>query len=222
VDYLGSTLNTILGTILGWLLGILSYPIVSQIQKYLKRKDLKKAILSELESLSVRLLLQYIDLQLYFGEIDKKELEWIRNLPEKHRKYIPENLIEAVNKLLNFSEEELKFSSFLYYLLTYNPNKAIRLKTFEMPFIKSVLSNLSVFDIEFQSSIFDIWKEISILNQEIEQAMFYSRLTFDPSCMDANQEIIRYNLKNSYKFIKEKSKTIVDKIEKILEREKSK
>jgi hypothetical protein len=51
VDYLGSTLNTILGTILGWLLGLLSHPVISQIQKYLKRKDLKKAILSELESL---------------------------------------------------------------------------------------------------------------------------------------------------------------------------
>lgn len=95
-------------------------------------------------------------------------------------------------------------------------NIILSLKTYSLPFIESILEHLSVFDSKFQRDILEVRDQISILNEEIENAMSYSRLTFDPSSMDTNKDIISTNINSSYNNIGERCRIIVDKINKIL------
>ena len=86
-----------------------------------------------------------------------------------------------------------------------------------LPYITSILSDLSVFDSLFQNSIVEIYSQINIFNEEIEIARYYYQLTFNPSCMDVNKDIINGNLKDCYNNIQNRVRLIVDKINIILE-----
>ena len=199
--------------LLAWLLGIISQPIVSRINKYYKRNDLKKVIFYDLKNLEYRLAANYHKINIHLGNIDKPKLKWIKTIYEKNIEDCPKMLIEIINKKLQFSESE--FDKFT------NQSKAkeninLDLKKFSLSFTESILERLSIFDAKFQKDILDIRDHNNILNEEIENAKFYFRLTFDPSCMDINNEIIKLNLEKSYNSIQERCRIIIDKIEKIL------
>lgn len=200
--------------ILGWLLGLLGHPIVSRIERYFKRKDLKVAIFSDLENLIVKLAAMYYSIQSILGCTDKATLKWIKSIYEKHRVDCPKSVLEAINRLLLCVPDE-EFNKI--NLLKADSNTSLSLKIYAMPFIEPVLEQLSVFDSKFQADILEIRNQLDILNQEIEDTIFYHRLTFDPSCMDTNANIINNNLTNSYNNIQERCKIVVDKIDKFLE-----
>ena len=199
--------------ILGWLLGLLSPPIVSRIERYFKRKGLKVAIFSDLKNLIVRLSITCYGIQMHLGCEDKSTLQWLKTIYEK---YCPTRAraLEAINELLNVPPEQ--FNEIASFTKS-DANTSLSLKTCSMPFIESVLEQLSVFDSKFQANIFEIRSQLSILNQEIEEAVFYHRLTFDSLCMDTNANVIKNNLKNSYNHIQERCKIVVDKVDKVLE-----
>lgn len=204
----------ILYTFFGWLLGLLSQPIVSRIERHYKCKDIKIAIFSELKNLLVRLAATYSKIQTHLGVQDKESLRWLKTIYLKYRVECPQNVLEAMDKVLQASDENFKTVA---NLLKAKENAALGLKTYLLPFTDSVLDSLSIFDPKFQRDILEIRAQVSILNEEIENAMFYFRLTFDPSALSVNRNTIEVNLNNSYKLIERQSKIVVDKIEKILE-----
>jgi len=202
--------------ILGWLLGLLGVPIVSRIEKYYRRKDIKKAIFSELKNTEIRLAATYYKILMHLGIRDKSSLSWLKNIYEQHRADCPKDILEAMEKILQAPDGQ--FNAVTSFLKAAD-NMSLGLKTFSLPFTESILEHLSVFDTEFQKDIFEVRDKIGLLNEEIENAMFYFRLTFDPTCMNVNKDIIRINLKDDYTNIQKICRGIVDKIEKILKKE---
>jgi len=210
--------ENILLIILGWLFGLLGAPIVSRIERRHKRNDLKAAIFSELKYLAVKLAAACQKIQMHLGVRDKSTLFWVKGIYEKYRTDVPKNVLEAMNKVLQAPDEHFNIAS---SFLKAPDNVDLSLKTFSVPFIESILADLSVFDSEFQSGIFEIRDQISVLNEEIENGTFYFRLSFDPAAMNTNGEAIRKNLNSAYNNIQERCKLIVNKTEKILKNKRN-
>lgn len=87
-------------------------------------------------------------------------------------------------------------------------NIGLSLKTYSLPFIESIVEHLSIFNSKFQRDILEVREQINILNEEVENAMFYFRLTLDTSCMNTNKDIIRSNINNSYSKFKKDVKLL--------------
>lgn len=60
--------------------------------------------------------------------------------------------------------------------------------------------------------IFETRSKIQILNDEIDNAEFYFRKTFDSSMSEKNHKIVRQSLKSCYKNINNQAKLVVEKI----------
>ncbi|MBL7130425.1 MAG: hypothetical protein ISS45_03330 [Candidatus Omnitrophica bacterium] len=182
----------------GWILGLLGQPIVSKIEKYYRRNDLKIAIYSELKNLGVRLAAVCYKIEMHLGIRDKSTLRWVKSIYERYRVDYPKGLSEAIEKLLQSPDEQFNIATNLF---KGDETIGLSLKTYSLPFSESIVEHLSIFNSKFQRDIFEIRAQISILNEEVENAMFYFRLTFDPSCMNTNKDIIRSNINNGYKEI---------------------
>ncbi len=198
---------------LGWLLGLLSNPIANRILRHYNRDDLRIAISSEFKEIIVQLaLLSNIILQ-HLGNATKDDYVWMENILKKY--YQGEDsaqVLSVLKKIIEVPENEL---SPLLQLFKQSGTKHLNLKLYDLPFLNSRMEDISVFDSQFQTKIFDIRSNIHILNQEIENAQYFTKLTFDPSCMNTNKDIIKNNIDNAYKNIYKRCRVIVGKMDNI-------
>lgn len=200
--------------ILGWLFGLLSPPIVLKIEKRYKRKSLKIVVVNELNNLSFRLAGSYYIIQTHLGNKDKASIAWVRGVFEKHKGDCPEALLKLMDTLLELPDGQFEA---LQDEIKEKENVGLGLKTFSLPFTESILENIEIFDSKFQKDILKVRDEIIILNEEIELAMYYFRLTFDTAAMNTNAKIIKINIKRGYEIIQDRCKLIIDKIDRIMD-----
>lgn len=139
--------------ILGWLFGLLSPAVVSEIGKGYKRKSLKIVIKNELNNLSFRLTGSYYLIQTHLGIKDKSSVAWVKRIYEKHKEDCPEDILEGLDKILKFPEEEFKA---LQNVFKATENIGLGLKKFSLPFTESILENIEIFDSKFQKDILNI------------------------------------------------------------------
>jgi len=207
--------NNIIYITIGWLLGVLSQIIVSVNAKYRKRQDVKTLLFSELRDIAFRLSAGCYTIQAHFGIENKETLTWLKS---KHIKYGDESsrkTIEAIERMLKYTDEQIQKGAIL---LKANEGIGLSLKKFAFSSADSIIESLSLFNSEFQRDIIEIKFQINALNQEIENAEYYHRLTFVPSNMETNAEAIKGNIKAIYMRVVDMSKQIVMKIEEVLEK----
>jgi hypothetical protein len=193
----------------GWLLGLLSAPIASILEKYYKRNDLKRAIFSDLKNIAVRLAATCQSIQAHRGTRNKESLAWIKGVYEKYRLDTPQTSIDNINRLLSASDEDFAIVS---SLMKGANNTGLSLKTFSLPYLESVLSELFLFETKFQMQILGIRSQIDILNEDIENVLYYHRLTFDSSAVGKNKDNILDNINGGHAEIERRCRLIVDKI----------
>ena len=204
-------MKEILYIIFGWLLGLLGQPVILRIERHFKRKDVKIAIFSELKNLAVRLAATCYKIQSNLGITDRTKLTWVKNVHEKYR-IDGKDMVESLDKVLEMTDEQINAMA--------SSRKApegicISLKKHSLPFIESISEQISVFEPKFQKEIFEIQAQVNILNEEIENAMYSYRLTFDPSSMKTNKDIINQNITKCYHAIEERCVIVVSEIEKL-------
>lgn len=203
----------ILYIIFGWLLGLLSQPIASRIEKYYRRNDVKTAIFSELKNLLVRLAATCMKIETHLGTKDKESLRWLKAIYEEYRIECPKKILDAMEKILQAPDEQFKIAT---QYLQAGEESGLGLRKFSLPFTDSILENLSVFDPKFQSSILEIRTQVGFLNEQVEEGIFYFRLTFDPDAMKVNSNRIKGNMDTYYRQIGDGCKRLVVKIQNIL------
>ena len=203
----------ILYTIFGWLLGLLSQPIVSRIEKYYKRGDVKTAIFSKLKNLLVRLASTCMKIEAHLGTKDKESLRWLKAIYEEYRIECPQKILDAMEKIIQAPDEQFKVA--VQYLKA-GEDEGIGLRGFSLPFTDSILENLSVFDPKFQSDILEIRTQVGFLNEVVEESVFYFRLTFDPDVIKTNSEPIKNNMNTCYRQVGDGCRRLVEKIQKVL------
>jgi hypothetical protein len=97
-------------------------------------------------------------------------------------------------------------------LLYYDEESGLSLKKFYLPFLESRIDSLPVFSDKFRTLVFEIQSQIQMLNEEIDNAQFYFRRTFDSSMNAGCHKIVRQNLRSCYENIERQVRPIVEKI----------
>lgn len=198
--------------LLGWLLGLLSPILVDKIKEHFNIKKLKTGIYTELKELKYRLAGTVFSMNSKYGTLDKDLLNWLHPIVEESKGMYSKTQLELLEKLLKVNEEEFKSASENYK--RYSPS-ALSLKKCHLPFLDSKISDLSLFNMEFQYKIFEIRAQINFLNENIEQSQFFYEKTFDSTLTDQNHKIINNNLTDSYQNISRNAKVIIDLISKL-------
>jgi len=200
----------ILYLLLGWLLGLLSPQLSERIKRYYQKNDLRIGIISEFKEIKVRLAMSVYLLTKKTGTFDKQLLEWlIKQLEGYEGGESTKNILEGLKKLSGKVDDKQLTA---IQLLGFNEEKSYSLKKFYLPFLESKIDLLPMFGDKFRVLIFEIRSKIQSLNDEIDNAQFYYRKTFDSSMSAENHEIVRNNLESCHKNINTQFKLIVERI----------
>jgi hypothetical protein len=196
----------VISIIIGWLLGILSPVIVFRINRLYKKKDLYKGIRRELHEARKRLLLVSYLLGRGFGRLDRKYLKWLMKLRKDYEGMTQhEGIFKVIELLLDESDEVIAAFKAKH---SEDRSRSIALKKEALGFMEMNLSELSVFNVDYQSLLFDVRAKINRFNQEVGHTHEMYLMTFDSSITIENHNTIKNDLIRRYAFIQ----TIVDDI----------
>ena len=177
-----------------------------------KKNKIKQSVLLELKNLLVKLAMTCHTIQNHLGLGSKSTLRWVKTVYEKYREDYPKGLLVTIEKLLQSPDAQFDIAM----KLIESKNTSLGLKTHALPFMESILEHLLVCDLKFQVDVLEIRAQVDILNEEIGDAIYYHRLTFDPSAMKTNENAIKGNIRDRYNHIQERCRIIADKIDKII------
>lgn len=208
--------------LIGWFTGVLSTVGYEQYKRYLDKKNLKTAILSELKVLLPRLVLTYYTLIIKSRKYDKEKLQWvydnlllyedkttalqITSIKEKLKKLLKRNDI-SVDSGTNFKVEQ---------------SEVEHIKNITLSFSKENITYFSLLSDEFRLIIFDVITKVNILNDLADRIDFFFKQSFSPGMSSKNIEIIEDNIESNYNVYLMFSKVVVERIKEIFELGKDK
>lgn len=203
----------ILFLFMGWLLGLLSPVIVDSIKRKREIKEVRLGIMTELGELQYRLAGVVFLIGRQFGTIDRALLQLVHDIVVAYEGINPsEQLREGTQRLLELTDEQIRQ---LAEQSRATASPALSLKKYSLPFVDSKMAYMSAFDVPFQNHVFEIKNYLNGFNEEVDQARHYTALTFNSSLTEDNHHSICQNLKSCYRSAAERSKTIVEIIEKV-------
>lgn len=210
--------DILLGIILGWLFGLLGPSIQEKILRQYKKNNLRITLISELRDVCGRLIVSYYLIILHLGNCNKESFRWVYDSCVSIQSSYLKNIEDAITGILKCEDKEFNTAM---EACRGKENRSLSIKSFSLSFLESNLANLSVFDNRFTADIFKIRAQYNILNEEIENARFFYRLTFDPAAMNTNGDIIRQNLKESYEYVAKRSRIVIDLTKEFIKNNKS-
>lgn len=206
--------------LIGWFAGIISTVGYEQYKRYLDRKNLKTAILSELKVLLPRLVLTYYTLIIKSRKYDKEKLQWvydnlllyedktialqITSIKEKLKKLLKRNDI-SIDSDTNFKVEQ---------------SEVEHIKNITLSFSKENITYFSLLSDEFRLIIFDVRTKVNVLNDLADRIDFFFKQSFSPGMSSKNIEIIEDNIESNYNVYLMFSKVVIERIKEIFELEK--
>jgi hypothetical protein len=197
--------------LLGWLLGVLSPALIEYIRRDRDRKLICSAIRDDLSELRVVLAFTAFGIRSGSGQLDRGFLEWTKNVLITYK-----------------GEEDIQRSASFVSTLLAEPDQNIAavaqawaarrtgghsLKKFYANTIDSNLPTIWQLSRELQTELLDISRRLTHLNEEVEQAQYYFRLTFE--CTGQNHSIANQNLASSYRNVADMACRVVDRIDAI-------
>ena len=179
---------------------------------------MRDGTISELREIKVKLVSTAYLLTEKVGTYNKEFVDWaIGNLEGYTGSYPSDRMLENLKKLSAKAKEgELE----AIQQLQSDDDAGLSLKKFYVPFLEAKLEMISVFGEQIRTCIFEIRSKIQILNEEIDNAQFYFRKTFDSSMSESNFAIVRQNLKTSYSTIRKQVELLVGMINSLLNNQK--
>lgn len=88
-------------------------------------------------------------------------------------------------------------------------------KKYRVPYIESRLADLGVFDEESQALIIDIRSRFDLYNEEVEEARYYFKLTYESGISEENHRRASQGVENSYRNMAQMARLIVERIGKL-------
>lgn len=205
--------NAVLLVFLGALLGILGPVFTGGIQAKYRNSKIRKAIITELTEARFRLASIVYILESRFGTRDRKLLEWILPLLENYKGPNPSaKLVELLRKQLELDDHQL---AGLAQYEKAERDGALSVKKYRVPYIESRLADLGAFNEEAQALILDIQWRLSLYNEEIDEARFYFKLTYEPGVSEENHRRATQGVESSYRNLAQMARSIVEQINKL-------
>ncbi len=188
---------------------ILSALIAGVIQKKRQLADINSAILNELDELRYRLAWTCWKIAARAQKVDRRFWEWLRQIASSYSGALHDKELDLrLSKLSSYSDADLQAS-----LAKIQPQgRALGLKRFSIPATTANLQNVGGLPEEYQRLLFHIIRLIEMANQDIDEADYYFKLTFDTSIESVNREIAKDNMESCYEFINGFALSIIELI----------
>jgi hypothetical protein len=185
----------------GWLLGFGSSFIFRWYDREQKVNEFKRGLYAELQENLPLLVGNVLLMKDILGEIDHEFLKWHRSiLSNCPKEAILEEQSQLLDSILNLSPEQL--SKVMQLKASLMPeDRAKGLKKFFLRYYENNISSITLFPVEIQGLIFKLHTKLNMINQEIDRYYFYFDKTFDPNSVNVNQDILRHNMRQSYRMI---------------------
>jgi hypothetical protein len=158
--------------LIGWFTGVLSTVGYEQYKRYLDRKNLKTAILSELKVLLPRLVLTYYTLIIKSRKYDKEKLQWVYdNLLLYEDKTIAHQITSIKEKLKKLlKRNDISIDSDTNFKV--DQSEVEHIKNITLSFSKENITYFSLLSDEFRLIIFDVRTKVNILNDLADRIDF--------------------------------------------------
>lgn len=205
--------NAVLLVFLGGLIGVLGPVITEGIKTRRRNTTIRKAIITELNEARFRLASVVYIVESRFGTRDRKLLEWVLPSLENYKGANPSaRLVELIRKQLELDDNQL---AALAQYAKAEPEGALSVKKHRVPYIESRLLDLDAFDEESQALIFDIQAKFELYNEEVEEARYYFRLTYEPGVSEVNHRLASQGVESSYRNLAQMARSIIERINRL-------
>lgn len=185
----------------GWLLGFGSSFIFRFYDREQKVNEFKRGLYAELHENLPLLLGNILLMKDILGEIDHDFLTWYKSiLSNCPKEAVLEEQSQLLESMLKFSPDQLSKAMQLKASLI-PEDRAKGLKKFFLRYYENNISSVTLFPVEMQGLIFKIHTKLNLINQEIDRYYFYFEKTFEPNSVNVNQDILRHNMRQSYRMI---------------------
>ncbi len=201
--------------ILGWLFGLLSPRIVDAIRNKYVRRDLAKAIRSEAGDLQYRVAISSFLLAQEYGEVSKEYLAWLKPKVAQYKGNEPiQSIQKFVQALLDASNDQLLAVA---EHVRAPEGKGLSLKRFSASFVEASIGQLQRFPANYQVLVHEFRNQLSVLNQEIDCATEYLRMTFDSSLSGDNHARLTSDLSYKYTVIQGMCMRVADRLQAVID-----
>ncbi len=198
----------------GWLLGLLGPSIIDAVRKRTLKSEIRNGIKSELAELQYRLAGSFYLIKLRYGELDKNLLTWVLAIMKNYKGvYATDRILQSLESNLELSDEQL---AALGQIQKSDGSNAITVRKYLTPFLDAHISNIGLFSCELQVKVIEFKTQIALLNDQVDEAKTYRSMTFDSDISNENYYAVCKDLEKTYKFIGDRSKTIADAINHII------
>ena len=205
--------NAVLLVFLGWLLGVVGPVITDGIKTRYRNTKIRKAVITELKEARFRLASVVYILESRFGTRDRKLLEWALQLLENYKGANPNaKLVELLRKQLELDDNQL--AALAKYERAEHEG-GLSVKKYQVPYIESRLADLDAFDEDSQALVLDIHSRFNLYNEEIEEARFYFKLTYEPGVSEENHHRASQGVENGYRNLAQMARSIIKRINKL-------
>ena len=196
---------------LGWILGLSSPLIVDALKRRREAGDVHATLRIELKELQYRMAVVSYMIHIRLGTMDKTVLNWLRPIIESYDGLNTNpSLLNAIDRLLAVSDDQFQLA---VERSKSSSDSALSLKKY--PTSSFDARSAMLLNTKLQNRLSEIRVYLSLFNDEVDQARYYSQQTFNSSISESNLERVRHNLSESQKNASAAAKIIVDHIGKI-------
>lgn len=199
---------------IGWGLGVLNTLGVDWYRRHREDSETRKAIRNELWELRYRMAAVVFTIRSNLGTIDRATLEWLHPIVLNYNGlYASDHLAANIGKILTKTDPEI---AALAQKDKSPPEMGMALKKYAAPLLDSKFTLVSTFPIALQTRLLEVRALLNMYNEEVDQARFYFRMTFDKHENEGNYDRAVANLVSTHKHAANTAQRIVDHIGKIV------
>lgn len=206
------TLEKLILLALGWLLGMLGPVVTEAIKRRRENSQVKVALAAELREVSYKLALANYLVNIHFGTVDRPYLQWLQGVTSNYTgPSLTETTQPSIEMQLGLPDTQL---AALVQAQTPNKGANIVIQKVVVPLLDARVSSLWYLENQIQILLLDIRSNINLLNELVDQARYYTGLTFG-KLEGQNYQLVVENLEGCHRQYAERAKRIVTKIEEL-------
>jgi len=207
------TAEKVLFVFLGWLLGLMGPIIVDSIRKRRDIREIRAALNTEVHELQYRLAGVAYFVEMRYGEVNRKFLEWLKPILANYKGLNPtSDILKSIETQLTLSDDQI------HALAQHSkaaPEGGLTLKKYQLPLLDSSISSLASLSTDLQNHLLELKTHLGLLNEEVDQARYYFDLTFQSSITNENRARVNENLISCYMKYGSRARQIADLISNI-------
>ncbi len=206
--------GNIIMLLLGWGIALLSFLAQEQFKNARRRTTLTTGIKLELDEIRQRLVHTVFYTATKMGTLDRKLMDWFTDHLATYQGHLKDpDMLEVLEQSKGMTDQQIKV---LATVGAASRIGSLSMKKYSARYLDANLGDLSLLDDQFQNEILESRERLSILAQDVDEAMRYHWMTFDSSLSTENHQVVVQNVDRKYKAIQRWSEQLADQIKQVV------